>query len=292
MPRRLTPEDFAANEYRDYVTYRELAKIETNPAFRAILEQLVQQELDDYRFWLQFSSKKRHRLSAFEVGSLKMMRRALGLTFTAKFLERHEKQAIHNYAECLSTVDDTMKARLQEIICHETEHEQEMINQIKEERVKFLGSIVLGVNDGLIELTGALVGFVFALRNARLAGFFGLVTGVAATLSMASSAYMQARHEEGRDPKRAALYTGTSYLLVVAGLVLPFFLIPNISLALSAMAVVIVSMIAGFSFYASVLFDRNFKRQLGEMLAFSLGVAGVAFLLGSLIRSLTGIQPP
>ncbi len=185
-----------------------------------------------------------------------------------------------------------MKARLQEIIRHETEHEQGLINQIREGRVKFLGSIVLGVNDGLIELTGALVGFAFALRNARLAGLFGLVTGIAAALSMASSAYMQARHEEGRDPKKAALYTGTSYLLVVAWLVLPFFLISNVYLALGVMAVVIVSLIAGFSFYASVLFARDFKRQLGEMLAFSLGVAGVAFLLGSLIRSLTGIPSP
>ena len=289
MPSRLTPEQFAYNEYRDYVTYRELAKIETNPAFRNILEQLVQHELDDYRFWLQFSSKKEHHLSAWEVGSLKMMRRVLGLTFTAKFLERHEKAAVLNYTECLSTADDAMKARLQDIIRHETGHEQEMISQIKEERVKFLGSIVLGVNDGLIELTGALVGFAFALHNARMAGLFGLVTGIAATLSMASSAYMQARHEVGREPKKAALYTGMSYLLVVGGLVLPFFLTPNISLALGAMAAVIVCMIAGFSFYASVLFDRDFKRQLGEMLAFSLGVAGVAFLLGSLIRSLTGV---
>ena len=133
MPNRLTPEDFAANEYRDYVTYRELAKIETNPGFRDILEQLVQHELEDYQFWLQFSSKKQHQLSAWEVGSLKMMRRALGLTFTAKFLERHEKQAIHNYAECLGTADEAMKARLQEIIRRETSHEQEMIDQIKEE---------------------------------------------------------------------------------------------------------------------------------------------------------------
>src|SRR3989338_8543478 len=114
MPRRLTPEQFADNEYRDYVTYRELAKIETNPAFRAILDQLVQQELEDYRFWLQFSSKKQHRLSAWEVGSLKMMRRVLWLTFTAKFLERHEKEAVHNYTACLSTADDALKARLQE----------------------------------------------------------------------------------------------------------------------------------------------------------------------------------
>ncbi len=85
MPSQLTPEQFASNEYRDYVTYRELAKIETNPAFRAILEQLVEQELDDYRFWLQFSSKKQHQLSAWEVGWLKLMRRVLGLHFMAKF---------------------------------------------------------------------------------------------------------------------------------------------------------------------------------------------------------------
>lgn len=292
MPRRLTPDDFAANEYRDYVTYRELAKIEPNPAFQAILQQLVQQELEDYQFWLQFSSTQQHRLSAWDIGALKLMRKVLGLTFTAKFLERHEKRAIHDYVECLSTADEAMKIKIQEIIRHETDHEQEMIGQIKEERVRFLGSIVLGVNDGLIELTGALVGLAVALRNARMAGLFGLVTGVAATLSMASSAYLQARHEEGRDPRKAALYTGLSYLLVVAALVLPFFLMPNVPLALGAMAAVILALIAGFSFYSSVLFDRAFTRQMGEMVALSLGVAGVSYLLGSLVRSLTGLSLP
>lgn len=287
----MTADQFAYNEYRDYVTYRELAKIETVPAFKKILNELVQHELDDYGFWRQLSSIKEHRVSPFEVMLLKLMRKVLGLTFTARFLERHEHDAIRNYAALLPTADDALKAKLQDIIRHETHHERELIGQIREGRVQFLGSIVLGVNDGLIELTGALTGFAFALREPFAAGLFGVVTGVAASLSMAASAYMQARHEEGKDPRKAATYTGLSYVAVVAVLVLPFFLAASMPAALAGMAAVILALIAGFSGYAAVLFDRNFKRQFGEMLAFSVGVAGLAFLLGSAVRGLLGSAP-
>lgn len=286
----MTPEHFARDEYRDYVTYRELAKTETVPEFKRILEALIEHELEDYRFWLRLSSTKTHRMHGFEVWCLKAMRRILGLTFTAKFLEGHERDAVRKYTAFLNTVDAALRPRVQEIIDHETHHEKELISQIKEARVQFLGSVVLGVNDGLIELTGALVGFAFALRNHTMVALLGAVTGIAASLSMAASAYMQARHEEGRDPVKAAVYTGTAYAVVVAALVLPFALIPNIFAALAAMFGVILCLIAGFSFYASVLFERRFTRQAGEMLLFSMGVAGVAFLLGSLVRSV--LVPP
>ena len=281
----MTPEHFARDEYRDYVTYRELAKTETVPEFKRILEALIEHELEDYRFWLHYSSAKAPRISALEIWCLKAMRRVLGLTFTAKFLEGHERDAIRKYTAFLNTVDKALKPRVQEIIDHETHHEKELISQIKEERVKFLGSVVLGINDGLIELTGALVGLSFALRDHTMVALLGAVTGIAASLSMAASAYMQARHEEGRDPAKAAVYTGVAYAVVVAALVLPFALIPNTFAALAVMGGMILLMIAGFSFYSSVLFERRFTRQAGEMLLFSVGVAGVAFLLGSLARS-------
>ncbi len=287
----MTPEQFVQNEYRDYVTYRELAKIETVPEFKRILEELVRHELEDFQFWRQFSKKKEYRLGFLEIPLLKLMRKILGLTFTAKFLERHEKEAVRDYTEFLRTADGSMKARVQDIIQHEMHHEKELINQIQEERVKFLGSIVLGINDGLIELTGALTGFVFALSNHRLVALFGLVTGITACLSMASSAYMQARHEEGKDARKAGFYTGGSYLIVVALLILPFFLISNAYLALAAMFALTILLIGAFSYYSSVLFDRNFRKQFGEMLLFSLGVAAVAFLIGSLVRSLIGGKP-
>lgn len=280
----MTPEQFARNEYRDYVVYRELAKTEPVAEFKKILEKLVHHEWDDYQFWLKSSTVKTHRVSVVHIWALRLMRRLLGLTFTAKFLELHEKEAVRNYAALIAQADAALRPKLEEIVAHEMHHERELIGQIHEERVKFLGSVVLGINDGLIELTGALVGFAFALQQQVQVGVFGVVTGMAATLSMTASAYMQARHEEGRDPKKAALYTGGAYGVVVALLVAPFFLFPSVTLALAAMVVMIVALIAGFSFYSAVLFERDYQRQFREMLLFSLGVAVVAFLLGSVAR--------
>lgn len=287
----LSPERFLRHEYLDLVTYRELAKIETAPKFKEILEALTAHEAEDYAFWRELSSVKEIRINPLQLWLLKLMRKALGLTFTAKFLERHERDAVGRYAALAEQAPPELRPRLQEILSRETRHEQELIGQIREERVRFLGSIVLGVNDGLIEMTGALVGFAFALRQPMQAGLFGTVTGVAASFSMAASAYMQARHEEGRDPKRAAAYTGCSYLAIVALLVSPFFLLPNISTALGVMGAVILLLIAGFSGYSAVLFDRDFRRQFTEMAAFSVGVAGLAFLLGSWVRSLIETLP-
>lgn len=286
MPTATTPDQFALNEYRDYVTYRELAKRETVPAFKKILEALIEHEREDYQFWLPYCARQVHRVSSFEIWCLKAMRRVLGLTFTAKFLEGNERDAIRNYTAFLRRADAPMRAKLEEIIRHETAHEQELIGQIREERVEFLSNIVLGVNDGLIELTGALVGFAFALRSHMHVALLGAVTGIAASLSMAASAYMQARHEAGKEPRKAGLYTGTAYLLVVVALIAPYLLITDIDLAVGGMFGVILLLILALSFYSSVLFGRDFRRQAGEMLLFSLGVAGITFVLGSAVRSL------
>ncbi len=286
----MTADDFAYNEYLDYVTYQELAKVESVPEFKKILEQLIQHELDDYRFWLQFSSRKKFTVSPVRIFFLKVMRRLLGLTFTAKFIEGNEKKAIRNYTEFLATAQEPTRTRIQTIIEHERWHEREMINQVKEERVEFIGSIILGLNDGLIELTGALVGFSFALLNTWLAALAGLITGIAAALSMASSAYLQARYDKGKSPRKAALYTGFSYITVVVLLVLPFLTISNLWGALGVMFAIAFLVIGFTSYYTSVLFERNFKRQLGEMMLLSIGVGFITFLIGSAFRAFSGVQ--
>src|SRR3989338_10338448 len=127
----MTPDDFACSEYLDYVTYQELAKIESINEFKKILEQLIQHELDDYRFWLQFSSKKKFTISPAKIFLLKTMRRVLGLTFTATFLEGNERKAIRNYTEFLATAQEPTRTKIREIIEHERYHEREMISQVK-----------------------------------------------------------------------------------------------------------------------------------------------------------------
>ena len=47
----------------------------------------------------------------------------------------------------------------------------------------------------MLEFTGALAGYTFALQNTRLVAVTGLITGVAASLSIATSKYLSTKSE-------------------------------------------------------------------------------------------------
>jgi len=68
------------------------------------------------------------------------------------------------------------------IVANEEKHELELIALIDEERLKYIGSVVLGLNDALIEFTGTLAGLTFALRNTQIIAVAGLIMGIAASL--------------------------------------------------------------------------------------------------------------
>jgi len=285
-------EHFAYNQYRDWVIYTVLADRESNAEFKRILEELIGHELEDYRFWLDLSPRKNFRVGAPIRLAYRVVRRLFGLTFTAKLLERREKQMIAAYRGLLDEVSDgRIRAAITRILEHENLHESRLIGQVREQKIEFLSSMVLGANDGLIELTGALVGFSFAFRRTAVVALAGAITGIAATLSMSASAFMQARHEEGKDPLKAAAYTGCAYLTVVALLILPYALIGSLFPAMAVMAAAVLAIIAGASFYSAVILERRFASQMTQMALFSIGVAAVAFLLGLLLRRIAGVSP-
>ena len=287
-----TPDELLYDEYKSYVTYKELARVETAPFFRKVLRELVKHEEHDYTFWQKFAINKEPEVSRFFIVFLKLMRKILGLTFTVKFLEANERRAIRNYIAYSKIADPKMRKTIKRILRHELRHEKRLINSIQEEKVKFVSSIILGMNDGLVELTGALVGFSFAFQDSLTIALTGLITGIAATLSMAASAYMQAKHEvEHKNAKKSAVYCGASYFVVVTLLVLPFLAFSDIMTALSCMFGVALLILGSASFYTSVLFDRSFLKQFGQMIFFSLGVAVVSFGIGLLVRyiGVTGI---
>ena len=286
-------EHFARNQYRDWVIYSVLAERETNAEFKRILEELIGHELEDYGFWLALSPRKRFRIGPSVRVAYRAIRRLFGLTFTAKLLERREKEMIRQYRGLLAEVrDEGIRAAIAGILEHESLHESRLIGEVRERNVEFLSNIVLGLNDGLIELTGALVGFSFAFRRTPVVALAGAITGIAATLSMSASAFMQARHEAGgKDPLRAAAYTGGAYLGVVALLILPYALIGSLYPALAAMGGIVAAIVAAASFYSAVILERRFATQMIQMTLFSVGVALVAFFLGLLLRSATGVSP-
>ncbi|MBQ1970004.1 MAG: rubrerythrin family protein, partial [Paludibacteraceae bacterium] len=75
-------------------------------------------------------------------------------------MENGESNAQDEYEVLLSEVEESAFIRQQE-----EEHEHALLEMLDEESLQYVGSMVLGLNDALVELTGSLAGFAFALQN-------------------------------------------------------------------------------------------------------------------------------
>ncbi|MBD3272493.1 MAG: rubrerythrin family protein, partial [Elusimicrobia bacterium] len=159
------------------------------------------------------------------------------------------------------------------------------------EKLQYMGSIILGLNDALVEFTGALAGFTFALQNSRLIGLTGLIMGLSASLSMAASEYLSTKSEgDERNPIKASFYTGTAYIITVFILVTPYLLIQDHYLALIMALISAVFLILIFTFYYSMIKDIPFKKRFLEMFFLSMGVAVISFMIGLLVRKILHVD--
>ena len=292
MPnKKISPQSLATlrlmqqEEVDSHAIYSRIAARVKGPN-RAVLERIATDELSHSKVWESYTHKpctpKRLRV-AFAV----FLARLLGFTFIVKFLENGEVAGQQVYARLESEIPEIAKIR-----ADEARHESELIDMLDEERLKFVGSMVLGMNDALVELTGALAGFTFAMRDTRMVALAGLITGISATLSMTSSSYLSAKADEDPDALKSALYCGAMYLLTVALMVAPFLLLPDGMhfQALGAMFAVVVAIIAGFNFYIAVAKGLNFKKRFAEMAVLCVIVTGVSFAIGSAVKHFLGID--
>lgn len=156
----------------------------------------------------------------------------------------------------------------------------------------YVGSMVLGLNDALVELTGTIAGLTFAFQDTKLVALSGLITGIAATLSMASSEFLSARAEGRPDALKSCTYTGIAYLVTVALLVTPYLIFPSHGsvFALAAMICIVLLIIVAFNYYIAVAKDESFKKRFIEMASISLGVAFISFLIGLAVKQFLGVD--
>jgi len=276
---------FQRNEISEYHIYTRLAKVIKSPENAAILAKIGQDELRHYNGWMKYT-RQEVKPDWWKVRKFTFISRVFGFTFGIKLMERGEESAQANYAGLRQVIPD-----VEQFIRDEDTHEAQLINMLDEERLRYAGSVVLGLNDALVELTGALAGFTLALQNTQLIALSGLITGIAASLSMAASEYLSTRSEETRkSPGLSALYTGIAYIITVSLLILPYLLIKNYYLDLGIALTTAVIIIAIFNYYISVAKDESFRRRFLEMAIISLGVAALSFGLGYLIRLWLGID--
>lgn len=281
----------AAKEYRNSLIFTALAERETEPDYHRILTELATFEKSHFEFWRKLANPgQTYRVSPLTIRLYQILRQVFGLTFVIKFLEMQEGQMIDEIRQFLFANDHPAKKDIETVLLVEEQQEQKLIKQIREDRVEFTGSIVLGLNDGIIELSGALTGFSFAFRHNPTVVLAGIILGISASLSMGSSAYLQAVHERGKEPQKAALYVGLSYFLVLALLIWPFLVSASQLIPVILMIISIFIIVAGLSFYTSVVFSRKFMEDFTMMLTFSIGTAIVTFLIGTAARKLLGVS--
>jgi len=266
-------------ELTEHLIYTKIAAGTKDPHNREVLSGIAAEELAHYGIWKQYTGRDVSP-SIPRVWMYVLAAKLLGLTFTLKILERVEHRA--------QDLDRTMPAGIPEvagILENEERHERELIALIDEERLRYVGSVVLGLNDALVEFTGTLAGLTFAIQNSQIIAVAGLIMGVAASLSMGASEYLSQRTDAGpSDPLKASVYTGFTYIGTVAILILPFLILPSPYLALMFTLCGAVGIIFLFTFYISVAKDLPFWRRFGEMAAISLGIAAISFVIGLLIR--------
>ncbi|MDD3126561.1 MAG: VIT1/CCC1 transporter family protein [Candidatus Izemoplasmatales bacterium] len=272
-------------EITEHYVYLNIAKRVKNPKNRAILKQIGADELSHYNLWTEFLgvTAKPTYWKIIWYGIINFL---LGYTFTLKIMERGEKRAQINYIEICNYVADA------ERIAHDEDiHEKELIDLLDEERLNYVGSMVLGLNDALVELTGALAGLTFAITDTRLISLSGLITGIAASFSMAASQYLSAKADGRKDALKSSVYTGIAYIITVTILIMPYLLIQNNRfLALGIMLASVVIIIFGFNYYISVAKNLNFRKRFFQMIVISLGVASLSFLIGTVVKMVLGIN--
>jgi vacuolar iron transporter family protein len=273
------------NEITEHFIYHRLAAKGKDKARSEILERISQDELAHSNFWKSITGQDvppdRGKISFYV-----WLSKLLGLTFSLKLLENGEGLAQDGYAELKG-----VGPYVDKIIKEEEEHEIKLIDLIDEERLVYISSVVLGLNDALVELTGALVGFSLALQKTHLVAVVGSITGIAASLSMAASEYLSTKQEDTRkSPIKASVYTGIAYVVTVAVLISPYLLLENIFICLGLVLFVALLIIFVFTYYISVAKGLNFKARFLEMAGISLGVAAINFLIGIAIRIWLGIE--
>ncbi|MBQ9939929.1 MAG: VIT1/CCC1 transporter family protein [Clostridia bacterium] len=274
------------SELNESVIYEEIAKFSKGENNKNTLRRLAAEEKAHYEIWKKYT-KIEMKPQKMKIWKFKILARLLGFTFALKLMENGEEGAQKEYDLLAREVEESIVIRSQE-----EEHEKALLEMLDEESLKYVGSMVLGMNDALVELTGSLAGFTFALQDTKVIALSGLIMGISATFSMASSEFLAARSEGRSDAVKSCCYTGVAYLLTVALLILPYLLFDSTRYmtALFCMIAIVILIIAAFTYYISVAKGEKFRSRFLEMSLISIGVAVISFFVGILAKKFLGVD--
>ncbi len=276
---------YQRSEVTEHHIYARLAATIRSPENRRVMEDIAGDEMRHYQQWRAYTQED-VAPERWSIWKYYLISRVFGFTFGVKLMEITENKIQGGYGQLRGIIPEA-----EAVMLEEEQHEKALLQLLDEERLRYTGSMVLGLNDALVELTGALAGLTLALQNAKLIAMTGSITGIAAALSMGASEYLSTKSEQtNRSPVKASIYTGVAYILTVLALILPYLVLSNYYISLACTLAAAILIIALFNYYIAVARSEPFKPRFLEMAGLSLGVAAFSFLVGLLLRTLLGVD--
>ncbi|WP_299580779.1 VIT1/CCC1 transporter family protein [uncultured Sunxiuqinia sp.] len=273
------------SEITEHAIYHRLASKIKDEHNSRVLRAIAEDELKHYKIWQKYTGREVSP-SRWEIFKFYWIARIFGITFGIKLMEKGEENAQINYNQLAKEIPEATT-----ISQEENDHEEELIKILKEDKLEYIGSIVLGLNDALVEILGTLAGLTFALQNTKIVALTGIIAGIAGALSMSSSEYLSHR-SEGNDEGalKSAVFTGIAYLFAVVFLVAPYLIFTSPFVALAVAVADSIFVVFLYSYYISIANDQPFRKRFGEMVVLSTVVGLISFGLGYLVRIAFGIE--
>ena len=148
-------------------------------------------------------------------------------------------------------------------------------------------AIILGLHDAIVSLTGLIAGLFFAFSDVNIIIITCIISSITAALSMGAANYLAVKSENREKALRSALYTGFTYLITCALLLLPFFVMSDRTLTL--VSVVLMAIFIIFLFNKCCYVGKQFYKHFFEMLCVCTIVSVTAFFIGEIAHQIFGI---
>jgi VIT1/CCC1 family predicted Fe2+/Mn2+ transporter len=302
------------DELFDLSLYREMKNISPDPDAQHTLAELIAVEIQHLAFWQNFFALKLDRLDLPRRIKLQVMIlacRLFGTNAIHLMLEAIEVHGVRKYlALWREYQQQPLGAALRGILMDEFKHEDVLVTKLTERKINAerIRNIFLGLNDGLVEILGAVSGFFGAFGSATMVLIAASTTAVAGALSMSAGVFLALNSEKEvkttalakkiflgeesetsameEQPLTSAAVVGSAYLIGATVPVLPVLIGANsaaFSVVTAGLTVIVVSTILSF------LSGMDIKRRIMLNLAIIALAVGVSYGIGVLAKSLWGI---
>ncbi len=305
--------DLILDELFDLSLYKALREV-TQPDIHATLDELIKIETAHLAFWQKFFDLT---LSDLDLGRriklsvIMLACRIFGSTAVHLVLEAIEVHGVRKYLAIWQAYQgQPLGEALRGILMDEFKHEDVLVTALTQRKInpEKIRNIFLGLNDGLVEILGAVSGFFGAFGNTTMVLIAATTTAVAGALSMGAGAFLALNSEKevkstevakkvflGKEseftpmeeqPLSSALVVGSAYLMGAVVPVLPVLLGATdamFSVLTAGLMVVLVSTILSF------LSGMDIKRRIMLNLVIITAAVSISYGIGIVAKNYWGI---